>query len=299
MQKESKELSTDDFITLSSIKKVILDLLRLVFNFFDFLLKALKTFFLWFLLCCFLGIGISYLIYKLKPKYYESEMIVYNNELSKKDYNEIIKNLNNLLITRSYNDLSALLKLNPDKLNKIENFQAVSIINENLDKDTSTKVGQPFKIIIKFKDETNVDSLQSSIIEYLNSNPYLSKIREGQTKILTDKLDFINNQLQKLDSAQRIYNRVMLNSKMPATFYNNAMNPADLYNQSINLANEKETILKWLNNKSQAVMLIDGLKKPVYSDRISLKIWLIIGALFGAILGMIVAALMLIRKTYQ
>jgi hypothetical protein len=86
---------------------------------------------------------------------------------------------------------------------------------------------------------------------------------------------------------------------MPATFYNNAMNPAELYNQSINLANEKETILKWLNNKSQAIMLIDGLKKPVFSDRVSLKIWLIIGLLSGAILGMIVASLMLIRKTYQ
>ena len=299
MQQGSKELAKEDYITLSSLKKVILDLLRLVFKFFDFLLKAIKVYLIWFIFCCVLGIGLSYLIYKLKPKYYESEMIVYNNELSKKDYNEIIKNLNNLLLTQSYDDLSGILKLNRDELNKIENFQAVSIINENLDKDTSTKVGQSFKIITKFKLQIKVDSLQNSIIEYLNNNPYLSKIREGQTKILIDKLDFLNNQLQKLDSAQRIYNRVMLNSKMPATFYNNAMNPADLYNQSINLANEKEAILKWLNNKSQAVMLIDGMKKPVYSDHITLKLWLIIGLLSGVILGMIVAALMLIRKTYQ
>lgn len=299
MQQGPKEQATDDYITLSSIKKVILDLLRLVFNFFDFILKSLKTFFLWFVLCCLLGIGISYLIYKVKPRYYESEMIVYNNELAKKDYNEIIKNLNNLLFTQSYQDLSTLLKISPDKVNKIENFQALSIINENLDKDTSTKVGQPFKIVIKFKKETNVDSLQYSIIEYLNNNPYLTKIREGQTKILTDKIEFINSQLQKLDSLQRIYNRVVLNNKMPSTFYNNAMNPAELYNQSINLANEKETILKWLNNKSEAIMLIDGLKKPVYSNRLSLKIWLLIGLVSGAFIGVIVTTLLFIRKAYK
>jgi hypothetical protein len=297
MQEELKDKTSDDFISLATIKRAVSDFFRVLFKVIDYIAGSVRSNIIMFLVCCLLCISLSYLIYKIRPKYYSTEMIVIQNELTKKDYSEIIKNLNNLVAHRSFKDLAVILKTSEPTVNKIESIEAFDINNESLEKDTSTKIGQPFKIQFKFKEIVNTDTIQSIILNYLNNNSYASRIIRGEKEIMNQKLEFINNQLQKLDSLKTIYNSVLSTSRMPSTFYNNAMDPADVYNQSFIMANEKENILKWLNNKSQAVMVVDNLKTPILENKGSLKLWLAIGLLAGILLGIILSLLFSIRRS--
>jgi hypothetical protein len=297
MQEELKDKTSDDFISLATIKRAVSDFFRVLFKVIDYIAGSVRSNIIMFLVCCLLCISLSYLIYKIRPKYYSTEMIVIQNELTKKDYSEIIKNLNNLVAHRSFKDLAVILKTSEPTVNKIESIEAFDINNESLEKDTSTKIGQPFKIQFKFKEIVNTDTIQSIILNYLNNNSYASRLIRGEKEIMNQKLEFINNQLQKLDSLKTIYNSVLSTSRMPSTFYNNAMDPADVYNQSFIMANEKENILKWLNNKSQAVMVVDNLKTPILENKGSLKLWLAIGLLAGILLGIILSLLFSIRRS--
>jgi hypothetical protein len=77
------------------------------------------------------------------------------------------------------------------------------------------------------------------------------------------------------------------------------MNPADLYVQSNELANQKERILKWLNNESEAIVLIDGLKRPALSGSFPLKVILPLGLACGLFLGFVMCVLAAITKEVQ
>ena len=301
MQEETKvyDKQAEDYISLSVIKNAILDFFGFLFRGVELISLSLRRNFFLFFICCLMGVAASYLIFLLRPKFYVSEMTVYYNDLTRKDYSEIINNLNSLVITQSYQDLEKELHLSKDVVKNIKGLQALKINGETLDKDTSSKIGQPFKIQFKLDHVGETEPLQNALINYLNNNPYLKLTKEGQKKVYQDKLAFIEREQQKLDSLKSSYNSAIASSKMSATFYNNAMNPADLYVQSNSLANQKEFILKWLNNESEAVILIDGLKKPVNADIFSLKVLLIVGLTCGIALGILTCILAAITKEVQ
>ena len=84
--------------------------------------------------------------------------------------------------------------------------------------------------------------------------------------------------------------------KMPLTFYNNASDPAALYQHALRLDSVKEYILKWLNNESSAVLLIDGFKKPATPQSVSLVVCLITGLAAGFAAGIILTLLIALKK---
>jgi hypothetical protein len=223
-------------------------------------------------------------------------MIVYHNEFTRKDYYEIVNNLNNLITSQSYADLEKELHLDKGTGENIKGMEVLKINGETLEKDTSTKAKQLFKIRVRLRQFIETDQLSQSILSYLNNNPYLRRTRGGQKKINQEKLVFIQKEQQRLDSLKSFYNTALASSKMPSTFYNNAMNPADIYVQSNRLANQKDSIERWLNTESDAVLLIDGMKKPVLKQKFSINIILVIGLGVGVLLGILICILMAIRR---
>ena len=223
-------------------------------------------------------------------------MIVQPTELTRKAYHEIIANLDDLLRSRSYTNFASELQLSPALVDKVISIETSGIDNQSLMSDTSTKIGQVFKIHLRTVGNTSLKELQTAILGYLNTNPYVKLIKNGQQKIYSDKLQFIEQEQKKLDTLKSTYNLTIASIKMPATFYNNALNPSELYQHSLNLANEKEKILKWLNNESEAVLLIDGLKGPANPQSGSLIMSLMIGLTVGIVVGLILSFLLGIRE---
>lgn len=287
---------SDDYISLGSIKKIFLDAAGFTFRLFEFFISSIQRNLLVFIACCLIGIGAGYIYYWQTPRYFQSEMIVRHNDLNRKAYYEIIRNLNDLLASQSYSNFSTELKLEKNDANKITSLEAIGINNDVLSADTSTKVGEPFKIIAKTSDNTSFYLLQKALLSYLNNNPYLKLTKEGQKRIYLEKLTFIERELQKLDSLKENYNVALASQRMPTTFYNNALNPAELYAHSFNLATERESILKWLNNEAEAVLLIDGFKSPANPKSASLALSLSVGLALGIVIGIITALLMALKN---
>lgn len=301
MQEENKTIQdpSGDYISLTTVKKAFFDFFGFFYLAIELLSNSLKKNRLLFFLCCLLGIAAGFLYYSQRPRFYISEMTLHYNDLTGRDYYEIIDNLDNLAEAGSYEDLEKELQVEPAVAQSIQHLEVQKINGETLERDTSSKTGQLFKIHIRLNSRIETASLQQALIRYLNNSPYLRRIKEGQKRIYQEKLAFIDSEQLKLDSLKSAYTHVLASAKMPTTFYNNAVNPAELFVQSNNLANQKETAQKWLNNDSETIILTDSLKKPVPANVFSLKILLLLGLASGVVLGMLMCILAALTRKVQ
>ncbi len=292
---ESK-IESNDLVSWNDLKLAILGLFKFFFTCLAFIKSAIKKNIIALLIFSIVGGLFGYSYYLLHPPYYEAEMIVQYNDLNKKTYYEIIAGLNNLLISRSYSKFSTELGISEKTAHHVNNLEAMSINNVTLKEDTSSKVGQPFKILARMKTNDIIDTMQEAIFDYLRNNPYLKRLKEGQKRIQEDMLSFIDKEQKNLDTLKANYSQTLATLKMPSTFYNNAINPADLYQQSLTLAYQKEATLRWLNNESEAVMLISPFKKTETPKKTTLKIPLLIGLASGFLLGLIISAIAELKR---
>ena len=291
-----QSINPEDQIFIPSLKNIVKQLLVLFFgaiSFFVFVAKKSKFLILGGLIC---GLLLGYVYYSIKPKFYKVSMIVDFNVLTKKTYAEMIDQLNKLASTGSKQKLARELGISDEVATNILFIDAKNINNVPLRNDTSSKIRQPFKVIVALVKNDLYDSVQTAIINYLNNSPYLKRIKEEERKIYVNKILFIDRELAKLDSLKDEYNRFLSSSKISATFYNNAFNPADIYIQSNNLTNQKETILRAINIDGAAVSVIDGFKGASSSQSISLfKALGLIGGI-GLLAGYLVGLLIETRK---
>jgi len=282
---DEKKYQSEDYITLSGFKKVMKAFLRDFFRFLSYtefvLIKS------WFLILAGLLIGLflGYIYYISKPTVYKVSMVVEYSELTKKTYAEMLDQLNKP--GSSGPGLSAVLKIPQSIGGKVLFIDSQNMNSEPLNSDTSTKE-KLFKIIVELRDNFLSDTLQNAIVNYLNNNAYLKKLKEEKKKLYQGKLSFIDGELRKLDSLKLAYNKFLSTPNMSATFYNNAFDPANSYVQSADLADQKDIILHWLALETSAIYIIDGFKTTVSPQSISLTGALLILGSIGLLIGFLV-----------
>ncbi len=285
---DEKNINSEDYINTSGLKGITLEIL----NFFFSVCKILISPFIKSRPLLIVGVlggliaGFSY--YKTKPSFYEVSMIVESTHLNYITLSEVIKQLDKLVHSESKENLARELKIDENQAKQIILIDSRSMTNESLASDTSQIFSLPFKIIADIKENKLSDTLQNGIITYLNNKPYLRKIIENEKKIYADKLLFIESELSKLDSLKTGYNRFLTSSKISATIYNNALDPSEIYIHSLNLMAQKESILKWLNNSSEAFAVIDGFKSSRVKKSISLRNALLLFAAIGLGIGYLI-----------
>ena len=286
---DEKNIKSEDYINTPGLKGITFEIL----NFFFSVSKLLISPFIKSRAMLIVGVlggliaGFSY--YKTKPSFYEVSMIVKSTHLNYITVSEVIKQLDKLVHSESKENLSRELKIDEEQAKQIILIDSRSMTNESLASDTSQIFSLPFKIIADIKENKIAETLQDGIISYLNNKPYLRKIIENEKKIYTDKLFFIESELSKLDSLKTGYNRFLTTSKISATIYNNALNPSEIYIHSINLMTQKEIILRWLNNSTEAFSVIDGFKSSRVKQSISLLNALLLFAAMGLGIGYLIA----------
>ena len=286
----------NDTISLGTIKQAISQLFNILFRFLDVISNAIRRNIFLFLTCGLSGALLGYFYSSIREPYYEAEMIVQQNVLTRKTYYEIISNLNALIKTQSYSDLSTELNLDKTKVQKIILIEALGLGNESLVSDTSTKLGIPFKIYVKLTDNKVIPELRKGLVKYLNNNQYYKQKRESQLEVYKQKLAFINEQQKQLDSLKETYNRTLASMRSPTTFYNNALNPAQLYDHAFNLAVQRESIQTWLNTEANGISVIDDFKNPENPKSISKPMSAFIGLAAGIILGILLSLLVALKK---
>ena len=101
---------------------------------------------------------------------------------------------------------------------------------------------------------------------------------------------------KKLDSLKETYNRTLASTKLPTTFYNNALNPAELYTHSLALYNQKESILNWLNTEGNGILLIDSFKKQQRPQSISKAFLILVGLTAGLAMGVFLSIFVSLKE---
>lgn len=285
-----QNIKHEDQIYIPGIKNIIKQILGLffwVFSFFALVANKNKL-----LLLCGLLIGLisGYIYYGAKPSFYKASMVVVHSELTKKTYAEILDQLDKLTTAGSKQRLAEELKIPVELAGNILSIDAKNINNQPLREDTSSKIKQPFKIIVELKSNEASDSLQNAIINYLNNSPYIKRLKQEQNKNYTERISFIERELSKLDSLKDEYTRFIASSRISATFYNNAFNPTDIYVHSNNLVNQKESLKNLLNIDGTAISVVDGFKIPSFPQTPSLFIYLLLFGGMGLIAGFMLAS---------
>src|SRR6478672_532834 len=90
------QIQSRDEITLPGIRKIIKQFFYFLFWIGTFLLLAVKRNKVLLLAGLLIGLVLGYLYYISRPVFYRAAMIVQNNELPKRTYAEMIKQLNAL-----------------------------------------------------------------------------------------------------------------------------------------------------------------------------------------------------------
>jgi hypothetical protein len=280
---------SEDYISIDSFKNIILQIIGIIFSIGkygkDLIKKELKI----FLIVPVLGAILGYLYHAVSPTTYEQSLIVECNGLTKRTYYEMVDQLNKLSTTKSFNALAKELKIEERSAKQIKSIELEDINGESLEKDTTSKLRQVLKLDLVTKSNEYLDSFQHSILTYLNSTPYLSKMKDDQKKLYLDKILFIDKELQKLDSLKDEYTRSLRSVKASATFYNNAFNPTDAYVHAFNLLNQKQTSLAWLNEEFLPINLIEGFKPALEPKSLKLSTSILVGLLIGLVISFLAA----------
>ena len=255
-----QNIHPEDQVSLSGFKNIVKELVVLFFRVISFAGKVITKSIFFIVAGLIFGLLFGYIYYAFKPTFYQVSMVVVFNELNKKTYAEILDQLDQLTATGSKQKLAETLQVDDETARSVLSIDTKNLNNEPLVDDTSSKVRQLFKIIVRLSDNKSTDNLQNGILNYMNNSPYLKKLKEQQRQSNLAKISFIDGELAKLDSLKTEYTNFIASSKISATFYNNAFNPTDIYVHSSNLVNQRESLLNSLNMDGAAVLLVDGFK---------------------------------------
>ncbi len=242
------------------------------------------------------GVIPGILYYYQSPKYYKGSMILTSTKLYKKTFADIVEQLNNVSSSGMSSSLSRELNISPDIAKEIRYFDTKNTFDKPLKEDTSTKLNQPFKIVIGLNNADSIARMQEALLAYLNNRPQLKHIREQESLIYTAKLKQLDSELANIDSLKREFNKFLATSKINATVYSSAINPAEIYEQSINLLREREYTQRLLTIENNAVSLLDGFKVSVSTRPISLIRLILITGTLGVMLGFTISFLLETRK---
>jgi hypothetical protein len=276
-----EKINQEDYIDIPPIKRLIFQILEIFFSVLNQFSAVFRNRKLLLSIGLVGGLIFGYYYYYNRSTRFDLFMIAESSNLTKQTVAEMIINLKSLISTQSYSKLSGELNLSSEDVKQIRNLTATTMDNEPLSNDTSTRFLQPFKINASIGKADLTDKLQAAIISYLNSKAGARKLTDDQIKFYREKLQFIDRELEKLDSLKIHYMHFLASTKISPTFYNNALNPADMYKQSSDLMKNKEEVMTWLSTSSQPIFVIDEFKMPVKAESASLGRALFLGATIG------------------
>jgi hypothetical protein len=294
-----ENIKREDEIVLPPLKKVTVQFLRFIFSVVDLMLEVLRRSRFLLLIGLIAGLAAGYFFYTSRASYFEVSMIAESSSVHRKTLAEMIKSLNDLIASQSYGKLAAELQISDPEARQITHIEMSSLLDESLENDTSTKFNVPFKVIARIKQTELTDTFQNAIVNYLDNKPMLKKVKEQQVKYYTEKLDFIERELAKLDTLKTEYNRFFASSKITTTYYSNDVDPSNIYKHANELFNEKGAIMSWLISDSKPIQVIDEFKSPTLPQSYSRFKLTIYGALIGFCICFLVGLYRyLYRKTW-
>jgi hypothetical protein len=257
---DEKRYNAEDQINFYGLKSFVYACLQEFFRFISFtkLVVRKKT---WYLIIgAIVGIALALVYYYNKSQSYKASMTVIFNRLTAKAYGQVLEDLNSLLSSGEKSRLAEQLKIPGDLAAQLIYIEGKDMYGRPLITDTSSKIYLLFRINLGLAQNVPVDTLQTALLDYFSSLPYIKKMRDVEVQNLQQRLKSIDSDLAKLDTLKSEFNRFLATSKVSSTIYNNAIDPAAIYEQTTKLNTQREHAQRMLYVEQNPVSLIDGFK---------------------------------------
>lgn len=287
---KDQQIHPEDQISLSGFTNTVRAFFRLCFQLLDLLIGAIIKGKYIIILALALGCALGFYKYSQSAYQFKGTMLVRFNTLSPRTYGEILDQLNQLAATGATQQLSDALKISPSTASKIISIDSRTLYNQILS-DTNNQVrDRVFKLTLTMlQDQSPADSLEQAFLQYLNSLPFVSSSRQKEMQIQSEKLNYINKELRKVDSTNLLLTSVQAYTKNPQ-----ATNPAGFYIQY--LLQEKENAQRQLAFESAAVAKVEGFRFVRVPGELSPFKTILKFGVIGLFLGILAAFLVHIRR---
>jgi hypothetical protein len=168
--------------------------------------------------------------------------------------------------------LAKTLKLEVSEAKKLKSIKYLDA-NKNIAKkyEDSASVFLPFKVEVEVYDNSVLPKLQTSILNYLESNEYAQKLKEIESQSIAKTEIRILDEIKEIDSLKRIVNSSILpRGTGNGVIVGEPVNPVSIYDKAMksylqlmdlnkqkNLNNSFEVIVGFSeNNKEQKLSLV-------------------------------------------
>lgn len=198
-------MSDYQMITAKDAKDFFSSFSSFLSNIFLYILIALKRH--WIVASCiFLSVVClgSYFLLSAKP-YYKSTMTCHFTSMSKKIYGDMLRQVDDLAQSRSYNALAATLHISLQDASTIRSIVGTNIAGTPLYDDFSADAG-PIYITLQSTSKNTFPIAQQALLEYLNSGSAFRAHRNIMEKEQSGRrIQYFTNDISLLDSLITAY----------------------------------------------------------------------------------------------
>lgn len=217
-----------------------------------------------------IGLGISG-YFAFKPTF-QTKMIASSTVINYPAIAGIINTLNDLVKEANYEELSSRLKLTSDDIKSIKEISCENIIGEEIEEINNVRSKrvdeyseqEQFIINVKLTNTRIISTLQKSVVDYIENNPYIKNKIKIEKEIIQRELENIDNDLKYNDSI-----RLMVIAKMRSGENQNIkIDLGDFDTQQVELYERQSTLQKELEllKNIQIIEPFTKFQKPTSFD---------------------------------
>ena len=195
--------------------------------------------------------------YTLKPVY-QSDFIVRPANKSDLYFMNLLLDLGNLINDKDYVSVSQQLKLDE---NTCSNISKIGL--QLIRKSKSTDSADAVIIYILTKDNTLFDTIQSTLLNYLETSVYYNKVRELRKRDIEEMRIKLAKDMTEIDSLKKSLVQNMQPRNAGGFVYGEPINPVSVYEEDLNLFKQQMS-LKW---QTSFVSNFELIKKCVPSEK--------------------------------
>jgi hypothetical protein len=228
-----------------------------------------------------IGLLAGFLLWRSKPKVYQSRMIIHSFTLSNEDYIQVVDNFNRLLQKGEHDQLAALFNIPRESLSKARQMKGYQI-----QKVFTANNPNGFYIDVYVTDNRVLPELQKGILRGFENVEYIRKqisIRKANLELLIAEVE---KEIRQLDSTKTKVGKLL--EGKPGYSSSLMIDVSGLNRQLVDL-NEKLLTYKQELQFATAVQVLQGFNAFSKPAGPKLAVWLGLGVLSGLAVAYIIS----------
>lgn len=256
---------------------------KLAFGFSSCLDKVRKNSLKIFLISFVVAILAIALSYAVKP-FFRSESIFLARNIESELHFTMIDNLQELLKEKNHEEVASVLDISLENTKKIHSLEYDISKKEVRD---STKKEKLFKVIAEVYSNDVLDTLESSLLNYLSSIPTVKRNVNLQKMKFEQLIKNLEKEMISLDSVSEIVsNSIVPRSNGTGLIYGEPISPVEVHQEKIRLFERKLEYEIYLS-KLDSVELVNGFahfQKPAFPKKTYFAIFGFLSAFILAVI---------------